>query len=255
MSARGDPNEAARAAKARAILEADEGERPYLRIIARCVLAAFDARRRRELFADAVGIGSKTGSRPMRAAICALLQGDDDACVLARFVLRSERGGDGAPIDVRILCGDVFVDGTAQMLSRSEFAVLVALARRPRSYSVVELGDLLYPELDADNAANRVHVYIHRLRGRLGRHAVLVDETGYRLGPLVCVDLWDLARIAAGSRDDGVEAARDLARVRAVDAISSPQFDAFMLRLRLPAALAAELRDAFERYRGACVGL
>ncbi|GAC1311216.1 MAG: hypothetical protein NVS2B3_10060 [Vulcanimicrobiaceae bacterium] len=250
MSARGDPAGSARAFNARAVLASEHGERLYLRIIARCVLAAHDERGRSRLFREAATLGARLESATMRSAVRALLEGDEGARILARFVLRSEATErTGTATDVRVFAGEVRVGGAVQALSRSEFAVLVALARRARCYSAVELGDLLYPELDADNAANRVHVYIHRLRLRLGRDVVVADDTGYRLGPLVDVDLWDLAALDADPQRPPSPGERADARLRSLEAISPEAFEAFALRLRLPETIVCELRDALERYR------
>ena len=71
--------------------------------------------------------------------------------------------------------------GAVVQLSDREAALLEVLARHPgRTYPRTELLDLVFPEADDDGV---VDTYVHYLRRKLGRAAVLtVRGVGYRLG-------------------------------------------------------------------------
>jgi hypothetical protein len=243
-SARAETRDAARHFALAAVFVADQSERRYLRVVARCALALLDDARRDELLNEARSISASLDSEPMRAAVTALLERRSDAGMLAPFAARYEAfRSDKSWIKVRVLRGEVLVEDKSVALSRSELAVLIALAQEPRSFSVCELGDLLFPDLDADNAGNRLYVYVHRLRLRLGRDAVLGDQTGYRLGAAVDVDLWLLHSLAAKVRAGGPISKTESARLAAVDPLSLPELEALALRLRLPEQLVRGLRD------------
>ncbi len=248
-SARAATRDAARRFASAAVFVADQSERRYLRILARCALALLDDGRRDELLGEAVRICAGLDSQPLLAALTALVERRQHAGMLAGFAARYEAvRRRQSSISVRVLCGEVLAREKPVTLSRSELAVLIALARKPRSFSVVELGDLLYPDLDADNAANRLHVYVHRLRQRLGRDAVLADATGYRLGSTVDVDLWELYALDARARGRGALGNVETFELAAAEPLSLPELDALALRLRLPEQFAGELRALLAHY-------
>ena len=71
--------------------------------------------------------------------------------------------------------------GAVVQLSEREAALLEVLARHPgRIYPRIELLDLVFPDADDDGV---VDTYVHYLRRKLGRAAVMtVRGVGYRLG-------------------------------------------------------------------------
>ena len=71
--------------------------------------------------------------------------------------------------------------GTPVQLSEREACLLEVLARHPRRvYPRAELQQLVFPDADDDGV---VDTYVHYLRRKLGRHAVMtVRGVGYRLG-------------------------------------------------------------------------
>lgn len=77
----------------------------------------------------------------------------------------------------------VTVNGQPVHLSRREFAVLVALMERP---GIVHSKDELEAKLygwQEEIESNTVEVHIHKLRAKLGRHAIeTVRGLGYRVG-------------------------------------------------------------------------
>ncbi len=117
------------------------------------------------------------------------------------------------------------------------------LAQAPRSFSVSELGDVLFPDLDGEHARNRLHVYLHRLRQRLGRDVMTCDEKGYRLSATVDVDLWRV-RAAAATKRRGLAAGRaENASFDSYESMSLAELDSLALRLRLPQDLVNVMRE------------
>jgi two-component system OmpR family response regulator/two-component system response regulator QseB len=103
--------------------------------------------------------------------------------------LQRRRAGDRAPeIAVGALCIDpaakrVTRAGVETPLTAREFAILMALARRPgHTLSVDQLRDSLYG-FSEDIDSNAVEVHVHNLRRKLGRDVVeTVRGFGYRIG-------------------------------------------------------------------------
>lgn len=220
----------------------DPNEGRYLRTLLRRAFSLLDERRRRQLLEEIERIGLDL----RREATF------EDLRTVGFGGKASGSAGSGCAIaiDIHVLRGEVFVGGVLETLARSEFAILIALGRRSRAYSVVELGDLLYPELDADNAANRLRVYVHRIRRRLGRGAIVAEAGGYRLGSAVDVDVRHLS--VPSAPDDRTAIDAKIALLCASHSYSESELDAFALRLRLPQALVWELRESLARFRRIC---
>lgn len=103
--------------------------------------------------------------------------------------LERRRSSDRGP---EIALGAVRIDPAARRVTRSgvetpvtarEFAILIALARRPgHTLSVDQLRESLYGFAD-DIDSNAVEVHVHNLRRKLGRGIVeTVRGFGYRIG-------------------------------------------------------------------------
>ena len=91
-------------------------------------------------------------------------------------------------MSISVFEGTVHVDGDAIVLPSRELALLLTLALRKERWSVGELGNLLWGQTTRKTSV--VKVCVHRLRKRVGTATIWSDAQGYRLNPLVEVDLW-----------------------------------------------------------------
>ncbi len=83
--------------------------------------------------------------------------------------------------------------GKVVSLRESERALIFAIAHDPAPRSSEQLGDMLWPDLDGDAAANTFRVCLHRLRRSMGDPQNVVRlQRGYRLRPGSVVDLWSI---------------------------------------------------------------
>ncbi|MDB5043672.1 MAG: transcriptional activator domain protein [Candidatus Eremiobacteraeota bacterium] len=221
-----------------AVAIADASSRRYLRVIARVALAELVPEERGRLLTEAWQISETLQSRPMGDALHALRSGRDDVGMLSPFIARFRHFHSQAPIiSVRVLAGEVSVGGVPVKLSPSEFAVVATLAHQRRWYDAAELCEDLYPELDSEAAGNRLYVYVHRARQRLGHDAIVGSRSGYRLGPSVTVDLWEAEALIRDHRGQGAPLSDDeRARVGALTPLSRAELTALTGRARLPIA-------------------
>ncbi|MGH7728625.1 MAG: BTAD domain-containing putative transcriptional regulator [Vulcanimicrobiaceae bacterium] len=92
-----------------------------------------------------------------------------------------------------------------------DYALALAIARRPEGIAREALVDALWPELDGDRARNALNVALHRLRERSGeRELVVRSGERFRFGDGVRVDLHEIEanyrRIAATPAPSEVDA-------------------------------------------------
>jgi DNA-binding SARP family transcriptional activator len=203
---------------------------------------------RSALLEEAQQIALSLQSAPMRDALGRLRAGDRDAGMLTPFVTRYRALEDRKPhIAIHVLAADVRIEEHPARLTPTEFGVVAMLARQQRWHASSELCEELYPELDGETAENRLYVYVHRVRLRLGRDAILAGPAGYRLGPHVTTDLADaddLLRAVAATNGGGVSEAQ-CERLLRLTPLTRDELSARLSRARLPASLqsrAEELR-------------
>jgi DNA-binding SARP family transcriptional activator len=219
-----------------AVSIADVSSRRFIRVIARAALAELTPEERGRLLSEAWQIGETLQSQPMRDALHAMRSGREDVGMLAPFIARFRRFRAQAPmISVRVLAGDVSVNGVSVKLSPSEFAVVATLAGQRRWYDAGELCEDLYPELDSEAAGNRLYVYVHRTRHRLGHDAIAGSRSGYRLGASVTVDLWEAEGLIRDHRGEGAPLTDEArARVATLTPLTRAELTALTGRARLP---------------------
>lgn len=125
----------------------------------------------------------------------------------ARLSLGEMRGThDGVTVD--ILSGRVLAAGVPVALSRSELALVLALAVHGRSGASRELlADDLYPGSPLEAAFRSMKVTVHRVRRRIGSHDVLrCLDGGLMLGERVTVELPHIERdVHAALTTDGID--------------------------------------------------
>ena len=107
--------------------------------------------------------------------------------VLSRFDPQSAAG-----IRVELCTGQVLRDGSIVKLSNRELELCLALAVHRRPVPGETLGELLYPDLEAGAAANRLKVYLHRVREKMAQPFISCARDGYHLCESVSVDLWEI---------------------------------------------------------------
>jgi DNA-binding SARP family transcriptional activator len=218
--------------------------------VARAALAELDAARREEWLNAAIEIAEGLQSEPMRRALDDLRAGRDDVGMLAPFIARFRRFR--APsarvklhaLEARVLVGDVQVK-----LSAPEFGVLLALALERQWHDTAQLSEILFEGLDAETAGNRLYVYVHRIRRRLGRETIVGGAVGYRLGGSVYVDLWEADSLFAELMRANARMLDQPQRERLARLVSLPraELSAFVTRCRLPSTFERRLSETRER--------
>lgn len=91
-------------------------------------------------------------------------------------------------VSISVFEGTVKVDGVSVAVPARELALLMTLALRKDRWTASELANLLWGQHTRKTSV--VKVCVHRLRKRIGRAVIWSDALGYRLNPLVEVDLW-----------------------------------------------------------------
>lgn len=233
-----------------AVRVADESSRRSLRVVARAVVAELDPPRREAWLDAAIEVAQHLQSPPMHRALEALRAGRDDAGILTPFITRFRRfRAPTTQMKLRALEGRVLVGEIPAKLSATEFGVLLALARERRWHDTAELSEILFGDLDPETAGNRLYVYIHRIRRRLGHEAIVGGTVGYRLGPVVWVDLWEadilLAELTRGTVRELNEPQRD--RLAQLTSLPRAELSALVTRCRLPSAFERRLADTRQR--------
>jgi DNA-binding SARP family transcriptional activator len=229
---------------------ADDSGRRFMRIFARAALAELDPSRREAWADEALEIAQGLQSEPMRTALEELRAGRDDVGILTPFVTRFRRfRAHPTPIKIHALEGRVLVDGVAVKLASTELSVLLALAEDRRWQDVAHLSEMLFEDLDLVAAANRLYVYVHRIRRRLGTEAIVGGAVGYRLGPGVWVDLWEADALLSEVMRRSARRLDDATRDRAAQLPSLPraELSAFVTRARLPSTFERRLADTRQR--------
>lgn len=229
---------------------ADESGRRLMRIFTRAALAELDPSRREAWVDEALEIAQGLQSEPMRTALEELRAGRDDVGILTPFLTRFRRfRAHPTPIKIHALEGRVLVDGIAVKLASTEFSVLLALAEERRWHDAAHLSDELFEDLDPVAATNRLYVYIHRIRRRLGPEAIVGGAAGYRLGPGVLVDLWEADALLSEVMRRNARRLDDATRNRAAQLPSLPraELSALVTRCRLPSTFERRLADTRQR--------
>jgi DNA-binding SARP family transcriptional activator len=188
-----DDVEEARTFAGAALEAAMKSSRPFYEVLSLVALAELEKPRRDECLHKASAIAQQIDSGPLRKAIFALTVPGRDAGMLQSFVDRYGRFTKEPVLQVNVFAAQVFKKGTCVALPRRELALILALARHPRWYHAEELISDLFPELDRISGQNRLYVYIHRTRKRLGDEGVIrTGPAGFRLGDTVSVDIWNI---------------------------------------------------------------
>ena len=181
---------AARAAAGYADLRCD----PYLQILAHTALFVLDESVREHEAAVLTALVETFEVSEMRAAVSALVRGEPPG-ILTPFVQRRVLHAGAAERErpqpvVELLLGRVIRDGVALRLTEKEFELLAFLASMPGLVSRDRIGEALWDHLDPQEWPNNLKVTLSRVRSKLGlRDAVLATANGYRLSPLVEVDV------------------------------------------------------------------
>jgi DNA-binding SARP family transcriptional activator len=93
-------------------------------------------------------------------------------------------------------------------VERRLLAALVAC--RPSAAGYDALAEAVWPDRVPRSAKHSLQTHVMRIRRSLGHDSVVTDDTGYRLGPSVCVDvdvLESMARIARGATEPAMRLA------------------------------------------------
>ncbi|MEA2663930.1 MAG: Bacterial transcriptional activator domain [Candidatus Eremiobacteraeota bacterium] len=107
----------------------------------------------------------------------------------ARLSLHESTQAD-VPVRVDLLSGRVFACGLPVALSRTELAVVIALALNERGLPRELLAEDLHPGFDSTAAAKALKVTVHRARRRIGSADAIYYAGGrYALGKSVDVEL------------------------------------------------------------------
>lgn len=233
-----------------AVRVADESARRPLRVVARAAMVELDPARREAWLDDAIAIARELQSSPMHRALEEIRAGSEDVGMLTPFMTRFRRfRALTKAIKVHALEGRVLVNDTPVKLSSTELGVLLALAQVRRWHDVAQLADVLFPSLDTAAAANRLYVYIHRIRRRLGSETIVGGAVGYRLGPGVWVDLWEADGLLSELTRRNARILDEPQRTRAVTLRSLPraELNALVARCRLPSTFEQRLADTRQR--------
>jgi DNA-binding SARP family transcriptional activator len=242
--------EEARSLAEEAVRVADESSRRSLRIVARAALAELDAARREEWLHGAIELAAGLQSGPMQRALEDLRAGRDEVGVLTPFITRFRRfRAPTTRVKLHALEGRVLVGDVPVKLSATEFGVLLALAQERRWDDTAQLSDILFGGLDTQAAGNRLYVYLHRIRRRLGRETIVGGSVGYRLGTSVWVDLWEaealLSELMRGTARILDEPQSD--RLARLGSLTRAELGALVTRCRLPSAFERRLSDTRQR--------
>jgi DNA-binding SARP family transcriptional activator len=181
--------------------DADESNDVFLRVLADVALALTDATRD-DLFVEALALAASIDLSAPQEAVAALLAGGREPGILTAFARRF--AGDGAAAErifVEVLTKTIRRGDAAIDLRDRELALVIALARRREASTRVELGELLWPELDEPAARDALNSCLYRVRQRLGDDAIVWRRSdGYRLHEGVHVDVREIEPWAAALR-------------------------------------------------------
>lgn len=109
-------------------------------------------------------------------------------------------------LEISIVAGTVFSAGREVFLPNRERELLFAIARRRGSISAEALMDDLWPDRDADAAADLLKSHLYYLRRRLADPAaVLRNSDGLCLRDDASVDLWEIGSALAARRGKTIE--------------------------------------------------
>ncbi|MDH2909593.1 MAG: hypothetical protein HKL92_05285 [Candidatus Eremiobacteraeota bacterium] len=99
-------------------------------------------------------------------------------------------------IVLELLSGYALLGDERFALAHGEWELLLALALHRRGIGSERLTELLWPQVGASVARNRLYVALHRLRRRFTDDLLVTSTRSYRLNEsLVTVDLWSFAEI------------------------------------------------------------
>lgn len=176
-----------------AALRAYEEAKRYGVVMARVVTTIACAERvphrRPELLPELSLLSAETDIEPFRDAIRRYVDGTPPFGVLDRFVQRFRTREQRNMVAIDIVAGRISLNGVSCSLSLREKAIMVYLAAGRRQRSRDSICDALWPDLDADKAANNLKVTVHRIRKKLGDRVLASIEDGYCTGADVLVDL------------------------------------------------------------------
>lgn len=172
-----------------------------------------------------------------------LLPGFESAAICA---LAGARVKAAVPrVEIRVLSGDAFIDGKPVRMTPSEFAIVAVLARQQRPYDSEQLCEELYPELDGKAAQNRLYLYVHRARQRLGSAVIIGTKSGYVLGPTISADIREAKDLVDACKNASDKIVTEDGRVRlaTLAPLTRAELIALGTRARLPNPLTYHLED------------
>ena len=143
----------------RAVDSADRSEIPLLRVESRILAAERDVAGRERWLREAAEIAAATDSEMLKASVGAV-----PAASPVGPVARPPEGR----LIVDVASGEVSRDGSAVDVSEGTRALLVMLAVASRPVRREAVADRMWPDQDADAAANALKMCVHRARTQLG---------------------------------------------------------------------------------------
>jgi DNA-binding SARP family transcriptional activator/tetratricopeptide (TPR) repeat protein len=187
----------AEAAKA----HADESNDVFLRVLANVALALTDPARA-ELLAEALALAASIEAPAPQVAVAQILAGARNPGILATFAGRFAGGGTAKErLVVQVLTRTIRRGQAAIDLRDRELALVIALARQRGAATRLELGELLWPELDEPAARDALNSCLYRVRQKLGEAAIVWRRSdGYRLEDGALVDVREIDTWAATLR-------------------------------------------------------
>lgn len=178
------------AAAHRAVDAADRCGDVPVRVLARIPLAEISRSDRSRAIDEMLSISASLELPCFVSAVRSYAKGGTELGAMTGFVGRirsAPRPSNRVVLD--LTSGRLLSDGTICSVSLRELAVLVFLAASRRSVPRDALCDAIWPEADAEAAANNLKVVIHRIRRKLGSEVLVMNAEGYSLGSHVDVGI------------------------------------------------------------------
>jgi DNA-binding SARP family transcriptional activator len=180
-----------RALAVRAVVTADRGRDPALKIVARVVAAARDVPNAASLLEEAETLADAMDSQPMKDSLKAYKAGKADIGYLQQHIDHVRRATCSDTTASKVSSDALTIDVATAAISRGEQTVrvsegaaqLLILLAVNGTTSRDAILDRMWPDLDGDAAANALKMCIHRARLQLGDpKAIAVHKGTYALG-------------------------------------------------------------------------
>lgn len=219
----------------RALEAATLARQPFYEVLGALAVAAFDSGRAAEMQAKAKDTGARVQSQALHDAIDGALSANPDCGFLAPFLSRLRSIGHEAMPSFRVstLLRTVERAGAYIDLTDREIEIIVLLATMRRAMNARDIGRYIHPDRDTPDATNLVKVYVNRVRGKLGKQAILSTRDGYTLandGHDDLLEIENLARLCQARNDPPN-------RTRLTDALATLEWEWFgPIELRIAGA-------------------